>query len=169
VTGPGDGRRDMARPRLPARRAGGRAGDAARGEAVTALLRERSAGATLREAAAAGVHVSTVCRWQARDPGLRQALLDAEREGWHLRRPLPGPRPLVHWRRDCPECGAEVVVRAAPGKLRFWRCDRWPLCGWASWRPRAPRDCRECGSPCYWSHSRKSIGCGTCGVRIDPH
>jgi hypothetical protein len=50
--------------------------------------------------------------------------------------------------------------------LRFWRCGRWPLCSWASWRPRAPRNCKRCGAPCYWSHSRKSIGCSACKMRI---
>jgi len=38
--------------------------------AVEALLKARRAGTTLRRAAAvAGVHVATVCRWQARDVG----------------------------------------------------------------------------------------------------
>jgi PAS domain S-box-containing protein len=46
------------------------------------------------------------------------------------------------------------------------RCGRrWPLCPWASWRPRAPRNCPACGGACFWSHSRKSISCGTCGKR----
>jgi hypothetical protein len=134
--------------------------------AVEALLRGRRAGATLRQAAVmAGVHVATVCRWQKRDPAMRQALADAAKEGRRLRSPK-GPRPQVRWRRDCPLCKARVVVRAAPGKLRFWRCGRWPWCRWASWRPRAPRNCKRCGAPCYWSHSRKSIGCSACGMRI---
>jgi hypothetical protein len=133
---------------------------------VEELLRMRRAGLTLRQAAdVAGVHVATVCRWQARDPELRQALADAAREA-RVRRPPQGPRPHVRWRQDCPLCKARVVVRTAPGKVRFWRCGRWPLCGWASWRPRAPRNCKRCGAPCYWSHSRKSIGCSACGVRI---
>ena len=133
---------------------------------VEELLRARRAGQTLRlAAAAAGVHVATVCRWQARDPELRQALAEAAREA-RLRRPPRGPRPPVRWRRDCPRCQARVVVRTAPGKLRFWRCGRWPLCSWASWRPRAPRNCTRCGAPCYWSQSRRSIGCSACGVRI---
>ena len=133
---------------------------------VEGLLRARRAGLTLRlAAAAAGVHVATVCRWQARDPELRQALAEAAREA-RRRRPAKGPRPLVRWRRNCPQCKARVVVRTAPGKVRFWRCGRWPLCRWASWRPRAPRNCKRCGAPCYWSHSRKSIACSACGVRI---
>jgi len=134
-------------------------------ETVEAVLRARRAGLTLRQAAAVGgVHVATLCRWQARDPALRQALADAVAEA---RRgcPLKGPRPQVRWRRDCPLCKARVVVCSAPGKARFWRCGRWPLCSWASWRPRAPRNCKRCGAPCFWSHSRKSIGCSACGVR----
>ena len=74
-------------------------------------------------------------------------------------------RPHVCWRRDCPLCRARVVVRTARGGARFWRCGRWPLCPWASWRPRAPRNCRRCGGPCFWSHSRKSTACGACGMR----
>jgi hypothetical protein len=127
---------------------------------VQTLLRARLHGATLRLAAAlAGVHVSTVCRWQARNPELRQALAEA------ARRPPPDPRPRVRWRKDCPLCRARVVVRTARGGARFWRCGRWPLCSWASWRQRAPRNCSRCGAPRYWSHSRKSISCSACGMR----
>ena len=133
--------------------------------AVELLVQVRRDGGTLRQAAiAAGVHVATVCRWQARDQELRQALADAAEEAC-LRRSQGGPRRHVTWRRDCPMCKARVVVRTARGKLTFWRCGRWPLCSWASWRPRAPRNCRRCGAPCYWSHSRKSIGCSACGMR----
>jgi hypothetical protein len=131
---------------------------------VENLLRARRAGLTLRVAATlAGVHVATVCRWQARDPALRQALAEAAREA-RRRRP-EGARRRVRWRRDCPLCKARVSVRTAAGKARFWRCGRWPLCPWASWRPRAPRDCRRCGAPRYWSHSRRSVACGGCGLR----
>jgi hypothetical protein len=112
----------------------------------------------------AQVHVATVCRWQARDPALRAKIKEARREGRERRNPRPERRPSVPWRRDCPECRAKVVVRTARGR-RFWRCGRWPLCPWSSWRPRAPRNCRRCGSPCYWSHSRQSVSCSGCGVR----
>jgi hypothetical protein len=137
-------------------------------QALDALLEARRNGATLRQAAASvGVHVATVCRWQARDPELRLSLLNAEREARRFHYSLSrGARPRVQWRRDCPLCQARVVVRTAPGKLTFWRCGHWPRCAWASWRPRAPRDCPHCGSPRYWSHSRKSIGCGGCGMQI---
>jgi hypothetical protein len=133
--------------------------------AITARRR----GATLRvAAAAAGVHVATLCRWQAKYLRVKQALADAQREA-RSQRISWEPRPRVNWRKDCPLCKARVVIRAAPGKLRFWRCGRWPLCPWASWRPRASRNCRRCGAPCYWSHSRKSIGCSGCGMRISAH
>jgi hypothetical protein len=134
--------------------------------AVEVLLSARAGGATLREAAtAAGVHVATACRWQSRNPQLRQLLADLARK--HRAQSDPRePRAHVPWRRDCPLCKARVVVRTAAGGVRFWRCGRWPLCDWASWRPRAPRNCKRCGSPCYWSHSRKSIGCSKCGMRI---
>jgi hypothetical protein len=136
-------------------------------QAVAALLAARRDGASLREAAeAAGVHVATVCRWQNRDPTLREALNQALQESFPE---FEDPRPSVRWRRDCPLCKAKVVVRSARGKARFWRCGRWPECPWASWRPRASRDCRRCGAPRYWSHSRKSIECSGCGVRTWPH
>jgi hypothetical protein len=136
---------------------------------VEALLDARRAGATLRQAAAAaGVHVATVCRWQARDPGLRLALADAAKQAWRASHPLL-PRPHVPWHPDCPLCEARVVVRTAPRGVRFWRCTRWPRCRWASWRPRAPWGCVRCGAPCFWSHSRKSIACGACGLRISGH
>jgi hypothetical protein len=137
-----------------------------RRRAVSAILESLREGTTLRGAAhAAGVHVATVCRWQQRDPAFRQAVVEA-RPG---RQPLLPPaeeRPHVRWRRDCPLCRARVVVRSARGGGRFWRCGRWPLCLWASWRPRAPRDCMHCGGPRYWSHSRKSVVCPACGVRV---
>jgi hypothetical protein len=57
-----------------------------------------------------------------------------------------------------------VVVRKK-GTVPFWCCARRSACGWMSWRPRAPRDCPRCGSPRFWSHSRKSVGCDGCGLR----
>jgi hypothetical protein len=132
-------------------------------DAVQTLLKARRAGNTLRWLAVlAGVYVATVCRWQARDPALRKAMADAAREAKEQRK--TEPRPQVPWRRDCPECKAKVVVRTARGR-RFWRCGRWPLCQWASWRPRAPRNCRRCGAARFWSHSRLSVVCSGCGVR----
>jgi hypothetical protein len=135
-------------------------------KAVRELLWARRSGCTVRLAASiAGVHVATVCRWQARDPALRQALADAAKEA-RERREAGRARKQVRWRRDCPLCKARVVVRTGGGaNVRFWRCGRWPLCGWASWRPRAPRNCKRCGAPCFWSHSRKSTACGACGLR----
>jgi hypothetical protein len=135
--------------------------------AVARACNVRVAGGTLREAAvAAGVHVATLCRWQAASPAVRELLKDAAAKG----RPRKGrsprePRPQVRWHRDCPMCRLPVVVRTAPGGIRFWRCRRWPWCRWSSWRPRAPRNCRRCGAPCFWSHSRKSVACGACGLR----
>ena len=133
--------------------------------AVSALLDARRNGDSLREAAeAAGVHVATVCRWQNRDPALREALSQALNESYEE---FEESRPSVRWRRDCPLCQAKVVVCSARGKARFWRCGRWPECPWASWRPRASRNCRRCGAPRYWSHSRLSIVCSGCGVRTE--
>ncbi len=127
---------------------------------IEKLLRLRRAGLTLRKAAkVAGVHVATVCRWQASDPDLRQAL----RRVKHARPAVD--RPSVDWRRDCPRCRARVVVRKTARGVPFWRCGRWPWCDWASWRPRASRNCRRCGGPCFWSDSRKTIACAGCGLR----
>jgi hypothetical protein len=155
-------------------------------ERVGVLLHAFQGGATQRAAAAAaGVHVATVCRWQAKDPNLRKALCAAKRIAalarYHQerRRPRfgfsgdPRRRPGVATHKECPLCDAPVEVLAARSglqiaNLRFWRCSRWPLCRWVSWRPRAPWDCKECDRPCYWSHSRKSIVCGSCEVRTAP-
>ena len=138
---------------------------------IATLVQARRADLTLREAAKlAGVHVATVCRWQARDPALRKTLVEAEREAKRHRYLLASsPRPQVRWHTKCPACQAKVVVRAAGRWLRFWRCGRWPWCTWASWRPRALQDCRRCGAACFWSHSRKSVICSGCGMRISAH
>jgi hypothetical protein len=137
-------------------------------DALQAVLSACTAGAMLRQAAeSAGVHVATVCRWQARDPRLRQALAGARAPGRERSRDAKPDRPRVRWRRDCPACRARVVVRTARGGRWFWRCGRWPLCPWASWRPRAPRDCPRCGSYRVWSHSRQSVVCDGCGLRTN--
>jgi hypothetical protein len=137
------------------------------------LVQLREAGYTLRRcAASAGVHVATLCRWQARVPDFHQRMREAKRLSRRVHEELSlqsDNRPKVRWRRDCPLCQARVAVRSASPYVRFWRCGRWPLCPWASWRPRAPRDCKRCGAPCYWSHSRKSIGCSACGLRMMLH
>jgi hypothetical protein len=133
--------------------------------ALKDLLDARRCGLTLRAAAdEACIHVATVCRWQQADPALKAALDQAAREARAGR--IAEPRPSVPWHRDCPLCKARVVVRTAAGGRRFWRCGRWPLCRWASWRPRTPRNCRICRAPCFWSHSRQTIGCSGCGRRI---
>lgn len=99
---------------------------------IEASLRARRAGLTLRDCATvAGVHVATVCRWQARDPELRHSMTLAAEDA-RFDRHRWAPRPHIRWRGDCPLCKARVVVRSAAGKARFWRCGRWPLCPWAS-------------------------------------
>jgi hypothetical protein len=129
------------------------------------LIEARRDGLSLRLAAdLAGVHVATLCRWQKRIPALKQALQEAANTAKAERQRCREPRPSVYWRKDCPLCRARVIVRKKGG-VPFWRCGRWPLCSWASWRPRAQRDCPRCGSPRFWSHSRKSVVCGSCGLR----
>ena len=126
----------------------------------------RQQGATLRQsAAAAGVHVATLCRWQNREPWIKKVLRQAEafaRRRYYASK--PHRRPRVPWRKDCPLCGSAVVVRTGFA-FRFWRCSTWPACLFASWRPRAPADCPGCNGPRFWSHSRKSIACPCCGSR----
>jgi hypothetical protein len=132
------------------------------GRILTRLVAD---GLTLDEAAKEiGVHPATLYRWQNRYPdledGLRRAALQRDRLRYMLRW---GPRPRVPWRRDCPECGWAVVVRTAGGMggFRFWVCERWPNCSFASWRPPAPWSCPLCGEATFWSHSRKSVSCET--------
>ncbi len=117
---------------------------------IEAVLEARRAGKTLREAAGAGgIDVATLCRWQRSEPSLKADLQAAKAEAKKNREDIKY-RPIVYWRKDCPECRAKVVVRTTSGGVRFWRCGRWPLCEWASWRPRAPRDCRRCGGPRFY-------------------
>lgn len=146
-----------------------------RDTAIDRALDAREAGKTLRQAAAAaGVHVATLCRWMARDDLLRRSLAAAREAGRRQRGPA-GRRPRVPWHPDCPRCGGPAEVHRGRGDgllgFPFWRCRRWPECPWASWRPRAPGDCPWCGGPRFWSHARKSIGCPGCGrrVRTDGH
>jgi hypothetical protein len=137
--------------------------------AIERLLVARDDGATLREAAAAaGVHVSTACRWARRSPTLAAELADSA-AGARLRRYASRPkgRPRVPCHPRCPVCGAAAEVRGAWGYWpHFWRCSRWPWCRWASWRPRHMQDCPDCGGPRYWSHSRLSVSCPGCGSRV---
>jgi hypothetical protein len=147
-----------------------------RAEAVERLLCAREEGATLRQAAAAaGVHVATVCRWARCCPLLDRSLAFAARVARRRRfASMPRRRPSVPWHPACPCCGAAVVVRTCIEDwarkrcrggywpLQFWRCGRWPDCPWANWRPRYPEDCPACGGPRYWSHSRKSVSCPRC-------
>ncbi len=137
--------------------------------AVKRLMAARKAGATLRQAAAAaGVHVATVCRWVARVPPLTGILSTLARVARRRRYAAkPDRRPRVPWHRSYPVCGAEVCVRVTWEGLgfAFWRCSRWPDCPLASWRPRHPEDCPACRGPRYWSHSRLSVHCQRCGTR----
>ena len=134
---------------------------------VRALVAAVADGLTLRRAAAlAGVHVATVCRWQAADPALYHTLVAAAREARRVKYTArPARRPRVPWHQDCPRCGGPAEVRRASGCLTFWRCGRWP-CPWASWRPRYPADCLFCGGPRFWSHTRLTVSCSRCQMRI---
>ena len=141
-------------------------------ETVHKLVALVGSGMTLsRAAAAVGVHVATVCRWQAADPRLRGKLREADRAfrvacyAARLRR-----RPRVPWHPFCPACGSRAEVRRAwTDCFAFWRCSRWPWCDWASWRPRYLFDCPACRGPRYWSFSRKTVGCPRCQTRITTH
>ena len=110
-----------------------------RGDVVEAVLRAREDGATLRQAAAAaGVHVATVCRCAAGSRTFRMALDDAAEFGaraeylQRIQEPRPdhGRKPSVLWGRDCPACGNHSALgeqRAYIGAgvvLRCPGCDR---------------------------------------------
>lgn len=137
---------------------------------ANALAAHVAAGATIKEAARRiGVHPSTVYRWQNRYPSLEAQLRRAARRRFWLTHPITlrehlfgSLRLRVPWSRYCPICGSGVEVRTAC-PFRFWRCERWPDCSFASWRPPTGGRCPECGDPLYWSHSRKSIRCDGCG------
>jgi len=140
--------------------------------AIDAILEALENGLSLRKSAKmAGVHVATVCRWQAQSAEVEDALQFAAECGrlarWRARLSQPRRKPPVAWHPNCPACGAAVQVRRSDGDMfAFWRCERWPDCSWASWRPRAVDDCPKCGEARYWSCSRKSIGCPGCGRRV---
>jgi hypothetical protein len=74
----------------------------------TDLVRHRRTGRTLRQCAAAvGIHVATVCRWQVADPRFYRRMRDAERAATSqnlTRRPTRKPR--VRWGSVCPRCSA---------------------------------------------------------------
>src|SRR5439155_7776448 len=72
----------------------------------------------------------------------------------------------VPWVRTCPGCRAAgaVEVRTAVRGLKFWYCTL--ECGWACWRPPAPFDCPKCGAAMLWAHSRRSVSCPACGLRV---
>jgi Zn finger protein HypA/HybF involved in hydrogenase expression len=75
-------------------------------------------------------------------------------------------RPRVEWSRTCPRCRLRAVkVRTAQAYCRFWYCGA-AGCGWAGWRPPVGTDCPKCGAGLIWSHSRLSVGCPECGLRV---
>jgi hypothetical protein len=71
----------------------------AKSEVVNVIVQARGEGVTLREAATLpGLHVATICRWQARDPALRRVLREAEWgrvEGPSPAQPAPRPRSVA--------------------------------------------------------------------------
>jgi hypothetical protein len=123
--------------------------DAWRRKVIDRALAARDRGDTLRQAAAAaGIHVSTLCRWAQRDDWLRRALRVYGGVERFLRR-IRVRRPPLPFHPLCPECGSPVQVRCAHFGRRFWRCSTWPACAWASWQPRHPEDCPACLRPRY--------------------
>ncbi|MCS7301487.1 MAG: helix-turn-helix domain-containing protein [Fimbriimonadales bacterium] len=124
-------------------------------------------GYTFKEAArAVGVHLSTVWRWFQRLPEAEQERI--------LPEPLPTPprpKPRVPIRMDCPYCGGQLEWRTGWSRdystvllqrymgyprFRFIACVR---CGFTSWRPLAPGQCRWCGRYLVWTRSRRYKVC----------
>lgn len=130
-------------------------------------------GATFDSAAReAEISPATLYRWTNRYPSFEAAVREAGFRRDRLRAYLLGlwrDRPRVPWSKTCPECGDDLEVRTAGGMagFRFWRCSRWPRCGFARWRPPTPWKCPLCGEVTFWSHSRKTYACETywCGYR----
>lgn len=161
--------------------------------AKAAVVAKRRAGETLVEAAAAaGVHVATVCRWKNSDRRFAAAIRKAE-EAVYREMTKEGDKRVEEYLEEreaaelaryvrrvfcerlrkspvpthpcCPRCGAPSEIRKAFGMIPFWRCSLRPYTCWASWRPRYPRDCSSCCGPMYWSDSRLSFSCPQCKVR----
>ena len=129
-------------------------------------LRALRQGSTLcRAARAAGVHPATLCRWRQADGLLAVQFANAFAAGRAARARRPRLRPVVRIRSTCPDCGATLAARRCPSGSVFWRCDTWPVCAFASWRPPSPDNCSDCGAPLFWSHRRQSLGCDACGRR----
>jgi hypothetical protein len=124
--------------------------------AIERALAARAQGGTLRETArAAGVDISTLCRWQNQDPWLKRSLA-------RFRCRKQGRLETLPAHRLCPACGRLAQVRCAHFGRRFWRCSSWPACPWASWQPRHPEDCPACGRPRYWSRYGRKVRCPAC-------
>lgn len=135
--------------------------------ALGPILAALTSGKTLRQAAAAGgVHVATLCRWQARSEAVAQALAQARPRRTRLTAAdylaLYQQRPNVPCHPRCPQCHSEVEIQEERGWY-WWQCF---VCGWRSWRPRHPTDCRQCGSHRLWSWDRRSVVCAGCGARV---
>ncbi len=149
-------------PKRATARSGGRPSKysiGARNKILTLIQRGCSQYEAVREV---GVHPATLYRWMNRYPAFGADVREATLRRDRMKRHLLGRnvyRPSVPWRKDCPECGSDLEVRTAV--FRFWRCERWPHCGFASWRPPAPWNCLLCGEATFWSHSRKSVSCET--------
>ena len=133
---------------------------------LAVVLAALAAGSTLRQAAAAaaGVHVATLCRWQARSEAVALALTQARPPHPPLADPFAPyqQRPTVSWHPRCPCCDGVVVTQQVRGWY-WWACI---FCAWKSWRPRHPENCPHCGSHRLWSWDRRSIVCAGCGVRV---
>lgn len=154
--------------------------------AKAAIVAGIRAGLALTKASvAAGVHIATVCRWKANDPQFNRSLRAAQAERRTERyapfiarrlaeeaakRSRNAERERARISRVpvhslCPACGSRAQTLRAFHWITFWRCSCWPLCRWASWRPRHPNDCLSCGGPRFWSCSRLSVSCSRCRTR----
>jgi DNA topoisomerase-1 len=62
----------------------------------------------------------------------------------------------------CPDCGGDIIEKfAAKRKKKFWGCEKYPTCKFASWAEPLSDPCPECGKVMIVKKDKKvCLGCG---------